>query len=313
MPLTMTVADPEALEALTAGPLPAGVRVLLWDMQGPAADVVDPADVDVVVVPNYGASPRVLARLADLPNLRVVQLPSAGYEHALGHVPDGVAICNGRGVHDSGTAELAVALALAAQRGIGEAVRDMADGAWRPALRGSLADRRVMVLGYGSIGAAVGRRLEAFEAEVVRVARTARDVPEGHVHAVAELPALLPQVEVLVVVLPLDDSTHHLVDAAVLAALPDGALVVNVGRGKVVDTAALLVELEAGRLRAALDVTDPEPLPPDHPLWRAPGTIITPHVGGMSTATTPRLVRLLRRQLEALAAGREPANVVRPA
>ncbi len=313
MTLTMTVAHRELLDALTVGPLPPEARVVLWDMQGPAGEVVDPAEVDVVVVPNYGASPRVLARLADLPRLRVVQLPSAGYEHALDHVPAGVVLCNGRGVHDSGTAELAVALALAAQRGIGDAVRDMAAGAWRPELRASLADRRVMVLGYGSIGAAVGRRLEAFEADVVRVARTARDVPEGHVHAVAELPTLLRDVEVLVVVLPLDDSTHHLVDAAVLAALPDGALVVNVGRGKVVDTAALVAELESGRLRAALDVTDPEPLPPDHPLWRTPGTIVTPHVGGMSTATTPRLVGLLRRQLQALAAGEAPLNVVRGA
>ncbi len=222
-------------------------------MRGPAADVVDPADVDVVVLPNYAASPRVLARLGELPNLRVVQLPSAGYEHALDHVPAGVVLCNGRGVHDSGTAELAVALTLAAQRGIDDAVRDMADGTWRPVLHASLADRRVMVLGYGSIGAAVGRRLEAFEADVVRVARTARDVPEGRVHGVAELPELLPDVEVLVVVLPLDDSTYHLVDAGVLAALPDGALVVNVGRGKVVDTAALLAELHrrpaAGRAR----------------------------------------------------------------
>lgn len=310
---TMTVAHPELLDGLRSGPLPADARIVLWDMRGPAADVVDPADVDAVVVPNYGASPRVLARLGELPNLRVVQLPSAGYEHALDHVPAGVVLCNGRGVHDSGTAELAVALTLAAQRGIDDAVRDMADGTWRPVLHASLADRRVMVLGYGSIGAAVGRRLEAFEAEVVRVARTARDLPEGHVHGVVELPGLLPDVEVLVVVLPLDESTHHLVDASVLAALPDGALVVNVGRGKVVDTAALLAELTAGRLRAALDVTDPEPLPADHALWRAPGTIITPHVGGMSTATTPRLVALLRRQLEALAAGASPVNVVRPA
>lgn len=313
MTLTVTVAHPEVLEGLLASGLPTGVRVLLWDMQGPVTDVVDPADVDVVVVPNYGATRAALARLADLPRLRVVQLPSAGYEHALAHVPPGVALCNGRTVHDSGTAELAVALALAAQRGIGDAVRDMADGAWRPALRSSLADRRVMVLGYGSIGSAVGRRLEAFEADVFRVARTARQAPEGWVHGVDELPALLPRTEILVAVLPLDDGTHHLVDAEALRLLPGGALVVNVGRGGVIDTAALLAELTAGRLRAALDVTDPEPLPPDHPLWRAPNTIITPHLGGMTDATTPRLVALLRRQIEALAAGGDPINVVRPA
>lgn len=309
MPLTMTVADQDVLDGLLAGPLPDGARVVLWDMVGPL-DGVDPADVEVVVVPNYGASASVLARVAALPHLRVLQLPSAGYEHALPHVPPGVLLCNGRGVHDAGTAELALALVLASQRGVDDSVRAMGEGRWEPQFRASLADRRVMVLGYGAIGSAVGRRLEAFEADVVRVGRTARDVADGHVHGVAELLELLPDVEVLVCVLPLDDATEHLVDAEVLAALPDGALVVNVGRGRVIDTEALLAELTAGRLRAALDVTDPEPLAPDHPLWRAPGTIITPHVGGYTTATTPRLVALLRRQLEALATGAGPVNVV---
>ena len=310
MPLTMTVAHQDVLDGLLAGPLPDGARVVLWDMAGPPDGVVDPTEVDVVVVPNYGTSAGLLARVAALPNLRVLQLPSAGYEHALRHVPPGVLLCNGRGVHDAGTAELALALVLAAQRGVDDSVRAMAEGRWDPQYRASLADRRVMVLGHGAIGAAVGRRLEAFEADVVRVARTARETAAGHVHGVAELPALLPDVEILICVLPLDDTTERLVDAAVLGALPDGALVVNVGRGRVVDTAALLAELSAGRLRAALDVTDPEPLPADHPLWHAPNTIVTPHVGGYTNATTPRLVSLLRRQLEALAAGREPVNVV---
>jgi phosphoglycerate dehydrogenase-like enzyme len=309
--LTVTVADPDVLEALAGDALPDGVRLVLWDMERPASDVVTPEDVDVVVVPHYRATPPVLRRLAEVPRLRVVQLPSAGYEHALPFVPPGVVVCNGRTVHDSGTAELAVALALAAQRGIGDAVRDMADAVWRPQARASLADRRVMVLGYGSIGSAVGRRLEAFEAEVVPVARTPREAPEGHVHGVDELAELLPGIEILVIVLPLDDGTEGLLDARLLSLLPDGALVVNVGRGKVVDTPALVAELESGRLRAALDVTDPEPLPADHPLWRTPNTIITPHIGGMSDATTPRLVALMRRQLDALAAGRDPENVVR--
>lgn len=311
MNLTVTVADPDVLVALQDATLPDGVRLVLWDMTGPASAVVDPTEVDVVVVPHYGATPPVLGRLAEVPRLRVVQLPSAGYEHALPFVPPGVVVCNGRTVHDSGTAELAVALALAAQRGIGDAVRDMADGVWRPQTRASLADRTVMVLGYGSIGSAVGRRLTAFEATVVPVARTARDTPDGRVHGVDELPALLPGIEILVIVLPLDDGTQGLLGAELLGLLPDGALVVNVGRGKVVDTPALVAELESGRLRAALDVTDPEPLPKGHPLWRTPNTIITPHVGGMSDATTPRLVRLIRRQLDALVGGREPENVVR--
>lgn len=315
MTVTMTVAHREVLDGLAAAGVPDGARVVFWDARAPFAQGggVEPADVDVVVVPNYGASPALLARLSDLPRLAVVQLPSAGYEHALPHLRPEVTVCNGRGVHDAGTAELALGLALAAQRGIADAVRDMADGRWAPVLRSSLADRRVMVLGFGSIGAAVARRLRAFEADVVPVAATARDDAEwGRVHGVAELANLLGGVDVVVVTLPLTEATDRLVDAAFLAALPDGALLVNVGRGRVVDTDALVAELTAGRLRAALDVTDPEPLPPDHPLWRAPGAIVTPHVGGYTDATTPRLVDLLRRQLVELVAGRPPLNVVRP-
>lgn len=316
MTVTMTVAHPEVRRGLLDAGVPDGARVVLWDVSAPlpaTGGPVDPADVDVVVVPNYGAGPALLARLADLPRLAVVQLPSAGYEHALPHVRPEVTVCNGRGVHDAGTAELAVGLALAAQRGIADAVRDMPAGRWRPELRSSLADRRVMVLGFGSIGAAVARRLRAFEAEVVPVASAPREDSEwGRVHGVDDVLRLLPSVDVVVVTLPLTPATERLVDARFLGALPDGALLVNVGRGRVVDTDALVAELAAGRLRAALDVTDPEPLPAEHPLWRAPGAIVTPHLGGHTDATTPRLVDLLRRQLARLVAGQPPLNVVRP-
>ncbi|HYD10651.1 MAG TPA: NAD(P)-dependent oxidoreductase [Acidimicrobiales bacterium] len=315
-PVTMTVAHEDVLRALVAAGVPDGARVVLWDVSTPFADRagalgVEAGDVDVVVVPNYGASRSLLGRLDELPRLSVVQLPSAGYEHALPHIRPSVTVCNGRGVHDAGTAELALGLALASQRGIDDAVRDAADGTWVPRLRSSLADRRVMVLGYGSIGAAVARRLQAFEAEVVPVASAPRDEDGGRVHGVGELLELLPEVDIVIVTLPLTEATERLVDARFLAAMPDGALLVNVGRGRVVDTAALLAELGAGRLRAALDVTDPEPLPPEHPLWRAPGVIVTPHVGGYTDATTPRLAALLRRQLMELVAGRPPLNVVR--
>lgn len=310
----MTVAHDEVLDALVAAGVPDGARVVRWDVAGPLAgsgSPVAPEDVDVVVVPNYGASPTLLARLSDLPRLAVVQLPSAGYEHALPYVRDEVTVCNGRGVHDAGTAELAVALLLASQRGIDDAVRDAADGRWAPRLRSSLADRRVMVLGYGSIGAAVASRLRAFEVDVVPVASRARTDGSVRVHGIEEVHALLPGVDAVVVVLPLTGPTERLVDARFLGAMPDGALLVNVGRGRVVDTDALLAEVSAGRLRAALDVTDPEPLPVDHPLWHAPGVIVTPHVGGYTDATTPRLADLLRRQLAELVAGRPPLNVVR--
>lgn len=304
--LTVTVPEPEVLEGLRRVGVPETVRLALWDLRGEP----DVPEVDVVVVPNTFLAPEVFRGLGRLPQLRVVQLSSAGFEHALPHLPPGLVLCNGRGVHDAGTAELALGLTLAAQRGIDDAVRAMPDGRWTPEPRSSLADRRVMVLGYGSVGAAIGRRLEAFETDVVRVASAAREAPEGHVHGIDELMALLPGVDIVISVLPLTDNTRGLVDTAVLAALPDGALVVNVGRGRVVDTEALLAELQAGRLRAALDVTDPEPLPADHPLWRAPNTIITPHLGGYTDATPPRVVALVRRQIDLLLAGQEPDNVV---
>lgn len=307
--LTLTVGHDDQQESLVAMPLPEGVRVVRWDLRAPLTDV-DPATVDVVVVPHYMTRPERLALLRDLPNLRVVQLPSAGYEHAVPYLPPGVTLCNGRGVHDAGTAELAVALTLASQRGIDQAVRDQAEHRWAPVFRSSLADRRVLVLGHGSVGRAIVRRLEAFEVDVVAVASRAREQDGRRVHGIDELGALLPGVDAVIVIVPLTDATHHLVDAAFLAALPDGALLVNVARGKVVDTDALVAELASGRLRAALDVTDPEPLPADHPLWDAPHLVLTPHVGGYTNATGPRFADLLRRQVTALHAGLEPLNVV---
>ena len=304
--LVVTLPDAATLEALDALP---GVRLVEWGMD---ADL--PPDVartvDAVVVPSYFADPAGFARLHDLPRLRFVQLPSAGYEHVLAHLPAGVTLGNARGVHDDETAELAIALVLASLRGLDECLRQQADRVWATRTRPSLADRRVMVLGHGSVGSAIVARLEPFRVDVVRVARTARDEPTGHVHGVGELAALLPTVDVVIVIVPLTPQTEGLVDAEFLARMPDGALLVNVARGKVVDTAALLVELESGRLRAALDVTDPEPLPADHPLWRAPGVIITPHEGGNTTATPPRMVALVAAQLARFAAGEPLANVV---
>lgn len=303
---TVTVPSPDVLERL--GTAPDGIRLALWSLDaalpGPLA-----RDVEMVVLPGavrHGA----FGLLHDLPRLRVVQLQSAGYEHAVSRAPSGVVLCNGRGVHDAGTAELAVGLLLASQRGIDDAVRAMASHRWEPVHRASLADRRVLVLGAGSIGNAIRRRLEAFEVDVLMVGRSARTEGDVQVHAVDDVAGLLPTVDAVVVVLPLTPQTTRLVDRAFLAAMPDGAMLVNVGRGKVVDTDALVAEVASGRLRAGLDVTDPEPLPGDHPLWDAPGVILTPHVGGFTNATAPRLVELLRRQIAALAAGREPENVV---
>src|SRR5450756_2031602 len=197
--LTITLPYRRLVDSLGADP--ARVRVVEWGLTEPlAADVA--AEVDVVVVPYYMADSGILARLRALPRLRLVQLPSAGYEHALPHVPPGVIVCNARGVHDAGTAELAIGLVLASQRGIDVAVRDQLDGRWAGKTLESLADRRVMVLGYGSIGKAIARRLEPFEVEVVAVARTARVEDGVVVHGMDELPGLLPTVDVVILITP---------------------------------------------------------------------------------------------------------------
>jgi phosphoglycerate dehydrogenase-like enzyme len=242
-----------------------------------------------------------------LPRLKVLQTQTAGVDNVETHVPASVTLCNARGVHDASTAELAVALILASLRGLPEYVRQAQTGRWRSGMRPALADRQVLVVGHGSIGAALERRLEGFECDVVRVARRAR---EG-VHDWEQLPRLLPAADVVVLLVPLNDETRHLVDTAFLARMKDGALLVNVARGPVVDTRALVAECASGRLSAALDVTDPEPLPAAHPLWRTPGVLISPHVGGATTAMQPRVIRLIREQLGRFAAGEPLLNVVR--
>ncbi len=285
-------------------PLPAGLDVQVWDGDGePDPDVLE--RVELYVMP-YTFAPITGEVINRMPRLRVVQTLTAGYEHVLPYLVEGVTLCNARGVHDASTAELAVALTLASLRRIPEFVRAQDREEWAFGMYDALADKTVLIVGYGSVGAAVERRLQPFECDVLRVARTAREGVAG----LDALPALLGRVDVVILTVPLTDATRHLVDAKFLAAMRDGSLLVNVARGAVVDTDALLAELATGRLRAAVDVTDPEPPPPGHPLWSAPGLLISPHVGGSTTAFEPRARRLLKAQLERFAAGEPLANVV---
>lgn len=254
----------------------------------------------------------VLDRVADMHRLEVVQTLTAGYEDYLPLLPDQVTLCNAAGLHDTSTAELAVALALASGRHLDQAARNQVSGTWDQRFGRSLADQRVLIAGYGHIGAAVEARLQGFEvASVTRVSRRGRTGPPP-VHPIGDLPMLLPEADVVFVTAPYTPETEGMFGAHELGLLPDGALLVNVARGKLVDTAALLAELSAGRITAALDVTDPEPLPASHPLWHAPGVLISPHVGGPSSAFAPRADRLIAAQLARFAAGQPLENVVRP-
>ncbi|MEP6649397.1 MAG: 2-hydroxyacid dehydrogenase, partial [Lapillicoccus sp.] len=266
-----------------------------------------------LVVPPYIDGRMRLDLLRAMPALEVVQLLTAGYDNVSPHVPDGVTLCSGGGIHDASTAELALALILASLRGIPDFVRAQDRHEWIPTrIWPALADRRVLVVGYGKVGRAITARLLPFETTVTAVASRPRagDGLVGAVHGIDELPALLPEHDVVVVSTPLTDATEGLVDRGFLAAMKDGALLVNMSRGKVADTDALVAEAARGRLRVALDVTDPEPVPPDHPLWTTPNILVSPHVGGASTAFRPRALALVSRQLAAYAEARPLAYVV---
>ena len=303
----VVVSFPDPLLRDAVGEIP-GIEAVLWDPgSGPATD----ARIEVVVAPYLGAA-KALGAVADLPSCHLVQLQSAGFDGVFEVVPASVAIANAAGVYDAPTAELALGLTLASLRGIPDAVRSGDAARWVPlGQRTSLADRRVLIVGYGSVGTAIARRFNAFDVSVTAVASRPRagDDLVDTVHGIDELPTLLPEHDVVVVIVPLNDSTYQLVDDAFLAAMPDGSLLVNVARGPVADTDALV--RHAGRLRIALDVTDPEPLPDGHPLWTAADVLITPHAGGNTTALLPRMAELLREQLSRVSAGDPPVHVVR--
>jgi phosphoglycerate dehydrogenase-like enzyme len=273
--------------------------VVVWD-----GDPATPPVQTRFYVPSYMAGEWAFSAMSEMPALEVCQLPTAGFEHALAHLPVGVTLCNAAGVHDASTAELAVGLILARLRRIDDMARAMPTGDFIHDRYDALADKRVLIVGAGGIAQALARRLDGFECQIDLVGRTAR----GGVHGRDDLPTLLPEADVVVIAVPLDDSTRGMVDASFLSRMSDGSLLVNVARGPIVDTDAMLAEV--GRLSFALDVTDPEPLPADHPLWRAPGVLISPHVGGNTTAFLPRIGRLVREQISRWESGSPLAGVI---
>ncbi|MCL2393926.1 MAG: dihydrofolate reductase [Acidimicrobiaceae bacterium] len=241
---------------------------------------------------------------------RVLQGQSLGYDGVADNLGPGFVYCNAVEVHEASTAELAVGLMIADRRGFPTFFDAGGRGEWAHGPQPGLAGSQVLLLGVGGVGEQVRRRLEAFEVDLVRAARRPRADEHGWVHGIDRLDALLAEADIVVLAVPLDGSTRGMVSTDFLAQMKDGALLVNVARGPVVDTAALVEAVRDGRIRAALDVTDPEPLPPDHPLWSAPTVTITPHIGGFTGAMRWRMRRVLLRQIDLLLAGSDPEDVV---
>jgi phosphoglycerate dehydrogenase-like enzyme len=282
--------------------LPPGVELGVFPDEPESAE--DLAEVEFAVPP-YGRR-GVLEVLPAMRRLRVLQADSAGVEWLVGHVPPGVVLCNARGVYDVATSEWVLTAILALTKDLPAGFERQRERRWEPWAADELAGRTVLIVGFGSIGAAVAERLEHFGVHLIRLARTARSGVLGR----ADLPRVLPDAHVVVLLTPLTDETRGLVDAAFLRSMRPGALLVNAGRGALVDTDALVESLSEGRIRAALDVTDPEPLPKDHPLWRASGALITPHLAGASTRAAERATAFIRQQVLRLLDGRPLENVV---
>jgi phosphoglycerate dehydrogenase-like enzyme len=273
-----------------------GRNIILVD--GPRDDVT-------FAVPHWGI-PLAPERL---PALRVVQVRSAGVDWIIDQIPEGVTLCSARGTRDRVMAEWIVAALLADLKGVRPFAEAQAAHRWKRLDIGDLSTLKVLILGHGASGEETARLLAPFGTEVRGVARRARE-DDPNTYTLDQLPELLPWADALVNVLPLTGATRGLVDAQVLAQLRDGALYINVGRGPTTDTGALLGELRAGRLRAVLDVVDPEPLPAGHPLWDAPGLLLSPHVAGDTAVSDRAAWDLVAAQLLRFANGEPLANVV---
>jgi phosphoglycerate dehydrogenase-like enzyme len=292
---------PDRADRHSVGELPDGVELHLIPKEG-LSDALLEAEF---LVPGSD-EPCVIEALARMPKLRVIQTLSAGVDWLLPSVPPGVTLCDARGTRDGPVAEWVFGAILASLKHFGDARDSQRAHDWRWREPGELAGKTVMILGYGSIGQTVERLLMASEAEVIRVARRARP----GVHGVDELASLLGLVDIVVVLLPLTAATEGLLDRKMLGCMREGALLVNAARGPIIDTEALLELLQSGQIRAALDVTEPEPLPAEHPLWDAPGLLITPHFAGDTQGAQRSAFALVGEQVRRYARGEPLVNVV---
>jgi phosphoglycerate dehydrogenase-like enzyme len=290
----------------------------------------DEIHIDVWVPDPY--STRALRAWPRLRGVRLVLSLMAGTEWIPGAVGPHVTICNARGAHNISTAEWTVSAILTMLKHFPLFLDIQREGKWKrrfeataeyeaisgdrrvlypPVMLEELTGKRVLLVGYGSIGQEIERMLAPFSVELTRVARSARLDPQ--VHAVSELDALLPRAEVVILILPATPESRQLIGANQLALMKQGTLLVNAARGPIVDTEALVEALHAGRMRAALDVTDPEPLPDGHPLWKCPNLLLTPHIGGSSPQFAARAVRVASEELHRYMAGEPLQNVVQAA
>ena len=257
-------------------------------------------------VPPYMAGAQARELISKMSSLEVIQSPNAGVDDLLGILPSGVTLCNAKGVHDASTAELAVGLTISARRGLATFAANQSKGLWIHERRSALADSRVGIVGTGSIGSLIAQQLELFNVEVIGFSRSGNNSSKTMV----DFDELLPTLDIVILILPLNEQSHHLMNRARINSMKAGATLINVARGPVVDTDALVDALNRGQITAGLDVTDPEPLPLGHPLWSAPNVIITPHVGGDSSAFNPRVRTLIESQLKRFATGQPLANIV---
>jgi phosphoglycerate dehydrogenase-like enzyme len=242
----------------------------------------------------------------EMPNLKYLQVPNAGFDGVLEFLKPGTILCNARGVHDAPTAELAVALAIGSRRGFHDFAIAQINGKWDQKTFPSLNDSKIGIIGAGSIGRTLSRYLAPYNVEIILFSRSGTDGAER----ISELDRLLPTLDFVFLALPLNDESKNLMNAQRLSLMKDGAVLVNIARGAIVDTDALIAELNSGRIFAGLDVTNPEPLPNGHPLWSAKNCIITPHVGGNLTTFERWGKSFVEEQLQLLASGQELKNIV---
>lgn len=299
----MKVWLPDNPDQASLGELPEAVEIDLIPRDGALPQEIEAVEF---LVPPYG-SRRVIEALPRLGALRVVQVNSAGVDWIAPSVPAGVELCSARGTRDAPVAEWVVGAILDSYKGLAGFRRQQERALWEPRMPRELAGSKVLIVGYGSIGRAVEDRLRPFGVEVTGVASRRR----GDAHGVDALDELLPDADVVILLLPATPETVGLIGRRRLARLKTGALLVNAGRGTAVDTDALCDELESGRLEAALDVTDPEPLPPESRLWGLPNVLVTPHIAGDSPAADRRVYELVGDQIRRHLRGLPLLNVVR--